>query len=120
MKFYENKPAGYYDNVRHERLKYLLKNATRIMDISFYKTFAKVVFLKDWKHGEFGIMDKTHLRFFIGKSIKSMYSDLNYHVIRHEPINTTKSLKPILFNIPLLFSHMDIRQLQYATVASVK
>jgi len=215
MKYYENKPAGYYDNVRHEMLKYLPVNAKKIMDVGcgngafaaivkqknqaevwgielmeeeakiaetvldkvfvgpceqfiqdlpegyfdviyfndvlehladpytvldilksklakggvvissipnvrFYRTFAKVVFLKDWKYDEFGIMDKTHLRFFTGKSIKRMYEDLNYNVITHEPINTTKSLKPILFNIPLLFSHMDIRHLQYATVASVK
>lgn len=215
MKYYKNKPTGYYDNIRHEMLKYLPPNAKKIIDVGcgngafaavvkeknkaevwgielmeeeakiaqtildkvfigpceqfmkelpnayfdviyfndvlehladpytildilksklakngviissipnvrFYKTFAKVVFLKNWQYDEYGIMDKTHLRFFTGKSIKKMYSDLNYHVITHEPINTTKSLKPILFNIPLLFSHMDIRHLQYATVATVK
>ena len=215
MKYYENKPAGYYDNVRHEMLKYLPKNAKKVIDIGcgngafagivkekntaevwgielmeeeakvaetvldkvftgpceqfindlpdnyfdviyfndvlehladpytvldvlkkklskdgvvissipnvrFYRTFSKVVFGKDWKYDEFGIMDKTHLRFFTGKSIKRMYEDLGYKIVIHEPINITKSLKPILFNIPLLFSQMDIRNLQYATVASVR
>lgn len=215
MKYYENKPAGYYDNVRHEMLKYLPQNAKKIIDIGcgngafasivkqnnqaevwgielmeeeakvaetvidkvfigpcedfiqslpnnyfdviyfndvlehlsdpytvldilksklakdgviissipnvrFYRTFAKVVFGKDWKYDEYGIMDKTHLRFFTGKSIKRMYEDLGYQIITHEPINITKSLKPILFNIPILFTQMDIRHLQYATVAKVK
>lgn len=215
MKYYENKPVGYYDNVRHEMLKYLPQDAKKIIDIGcgngafaaivkeknkaevwgielmeeeakialtvldkvftgpceqfiedlpdgyfdviyfndvlehlsdpysvldilkaklskggviissipnvrFYRTFSKVVFGKDWKYDEFGIMDKTHLRFFTGKSIRRMYEDLGYSIVTHEPINITKSLKPILFNIPLLFTHMDIRNLQYATVARLQ
>ncbi len=215
MKYYENKPSGYYDNVRHEMLRFLPQNAKKIIDIGcgngafasivkqnnqaevwgielmeeeakiaesvldkvyigpcedfiqslpnnyfdviyfndvlehlvdpysvldnlkckltkngviissipnvrFYRTFSKVVFAKDWKYDEYGIMDKTHLRFFTGKSIKRMYNDLGYEIITHEPINVSKSLKPILFNIFLLFSQMDIRNLQYATVVKVK
>jgi len=215
MKYYENKPVGYYDNVRHEMLKYLPDNAKKILDVGcgngafaliakdknnaevwgielmeseakvaetvldkvftgpceqfiqqlpekyfdviyfndvlehladpytildiiktklsndgviitsipnvrFYRTFSKVVFGKDWKYDDFGIMDKTHLRFFTGKSIRRMYQELDYEILIHEPINITKSLKPILFNIPLLFTQMDIRYLQYATVAKVK
>ena len=159
MKFYENKPSGYYDNVRKEMLKYLPENSKKILDVGcgngafasllkqknqaevwgielmekeaiiakeivdklfigncekyindlpnnyfdaiyfndvlehlsdpysvledlkcklapngviissipnvrFFRTFSKVVFLKDWKYDDFGIMDKTHLRFF--------------------------------------------------------
>lgn len=215
MKYYQDKPAGYYDNVRKEMLKYLPENANKIMDIGcgngafaslvkqkneaevwgielmeeeakiaktvldkvligncekyiedlpenyfdviffndvlehladpysvldilksklsangviisslpnvrFYRTFYKVVFLKDWKYDEYGIMDKTHLRFFTGKSIKRMYEELGYDVLIHQGINITKSLKPILFNILTLFTQMDIRIHQYATVACVK
>jgi 2-polyprenyl-3-methyl-5-hydroxy-6-metoxy-1,4-benzoquinol methylase len=215
MKYYENKPAGYYDNVRHEMLKYLPATAKKVMDVGcgngafaaivkkqnnaevwgiepmeseakvaetvldkvftggvepfleqlpdryfdaiyfndvlehladpysvldilksklapggviissipnvrFYRTFSRVVFAKDWRYDEFGIMDKTHLRFFTGKSIRRMYEELGYNVLTHEPINVTKSLKPILFNILVLFTQMDIRNLQYATVATVK
>lgn len=29
MKFYENKPSGYYDNVRKEMLKYLPENSKK-------------------------------------------------------------------------------------------
>lgn len=215
MKYYENKPQGYYDNVRAEMLKYLPETAKKILDVGcgngafasivkqkndaevwgielmeeeakaaeavldkvfvgvcekyidglpeqyfdviyfndvlehladpysvldtlksklalngviisslpnvrFYRTFSKVVFSKDWKYDEFGIMDKTHLRFFTGKSIRRMYEELGYEVLIHEGINITKSLKPILFNILVLFTQLDIRIHQYATVVKVK
>ena len=194
MKYYQNKPAGYYDNVRKEMLKYLPENAQKIMDVGcgngafasvvkqkndaevwgielmeeeaviaqtvldkvltgscenhidnlpenyfdviyfndvlehladpytvldalksklspkgviissipnvrFYRTFSKVVFLKDWKYDDFGIMVKNHLRFFTGKSIKRMYEYLGYDVLINEGININRTLKPICFNI---------------------
>lgn len=91
-----------------------------IPNVRFYRTFYKVVFMKDWKYDDFGIMDKTHLRFFTSKSIKRMYTDLGYTINVHEPINITKSIKPIIFNLFVLFTQMDIRNLQYATVVSLK
>ena len=215
MKYYENKPQGYYDNVREEMLKYLPETAQKILDIGcgngafasvvkqkndaevwgielmeeeakvavevldkvfvggcekyidglpehyfdviylndvlehladpysvletlksklapngvvissipnvrFFRTFSKVLFAKDWKYDGHGVMDKTHLRFFTGKSIKRMFEELGYSVLIHEGINVTKSIRPILFNILFLFTQMDIRNVQYATVASVK
>lgn len=210
---YENKPTGYYDNIRHEMIKYLPKDVKKIIDIGcgngafalvlreqtkaetwgiefmdaqaqvaaqkldtvfsgpcenfidelpdnyfdaiyfndvlehlvdpymvlgkikkklapngvvissipnvrYHNTFVKVIFNKDWKYEDYGVMDRTHLRFFTGKSIKAMYEDLGYTVQTHEGLNKSRSLKPYLYNIPLLFSHLDIRYPQYATVAS--
>ena len=215
MKYYENKPQGYYDNVREEMLIYLPESAKKILDIGcgngafasvvkqknnaevwgielmeeeakvavdvldkvfvggcekyidglpehyfdviylndvlehladpytvleilksklapngvvissipnvrFFRTFSKVLFAKDWKYDGHGVMNKTHLRFFTGKSIKRMFEELGYSVLIHEGINITKSIRPILFNILFLFTQMDIRNVQYATVASVK
>jgi 2-polyprenyl-3-methyl-5-hydroxy-6-metoxy-1,4-benzoquinol methylase len=91
-----------------------------IPNVRFFRTFSRVVFSKDWRYDEYGIMDKTHLRFFTGKSIKRMYEELGYQVLIHEGINVTKSIKPILFNVLTLFTQMDIRIHQYATVAGLK
>ncbi len=88
-----------------------------IPNIRYYKTIIDLIFRKDWKYESHGVMDKTHLRFFTGKSIKRMYEDQGYKVLTHEGINKTSSIRPILFNIPFLFTQMDIRYLQYATVA---
>jgi len=91
-----------------------------IPNVRFFRTFSKVLFAKDWKYEGHGVMDKTHLRFFTGKSIRRMYEELGYTISTHEGINVTKSIKPILFNILFLFTQMDVRYVQYATVASVK
>jgi 2-polyprenyl-3-methyl-5-hydroxy-6-metoxy-1,4-benzoquinol methylase len=91
-----------------------------IPNVRFFRTFSKVFFSKDWKYEDHGVMDKTHLRFFTGKSIKRMYDESGYSIITHEGINVTKSIKPILFNILFLFTQMDVRNVQYATVAKIK
>lgn len=91
-----------------------------IPNVRYFKTFSRIVFKKDWQYEEFGTMDKTHLRFFTGKSIRRMYEDLGYQIITHEAINKTKSIKPILFNVFVLFTQWDIRNLQYATVVKAK
>ncbi len=212
---YENKPEGYYDNIRHEMIKYLPNNPKKIIDIGcgngafaevlkeqtgaevwgieymdeeaqvaknklykvfsgrcedyiddlpndyfdtiyfndvlehlvdpyevldkikhklsqdgvvissipnvrYHNTFMKVLVKKDWQYEDFGVMDRTHLRFFTGKSIRRMYEELGYAVIEHEGINKSKSLKPYLYNIPVLFTQLDIRYPQYATVAKFK
>ncbi len=103
------------------RVKYKLSNngvvISSIPNIRSYNTFMKLLFKKDFKYTEDGILDKTHLRFFTKKSIRRTYEELGYTVITHEGINKTKSIRPILFNIPMFFTQMDMRNVQYATVA---
>lgn len=215
MMDYENKPSGYYDNVRHEMLKYLPKNAKKILEIGcgngcfgkvikkqldaevwgielmedqaalaskvldksfagtcesnieklpenyfdviyfndvlehmvdpytvlkeirsklsengvvissipnvrYHNTFLKVLVNKDWKYKDFGVMDFTHLRFFTEKSIIRMYKEAGYSIQVSEGINRSRSIKPYLYNIPFLFTQLDIRYPQFATVASKK
>ena len=136
--FIKDLPDGYFDVIyfndvlEHlvdpysvlEKMKLKLSEKgiiiSSIPNVRFYRTFSKVVFGKDWKYDDFGIMDKTHLRFFTGKSIKRMYEELGFDIQIHEPINVSKSLKPIIFNLFVFFTQMDIRNLQYATVVSIK
>lgn len=91
-----------------------------IPNVRHYKSFFKVLFKKEWNYTASGVMDKTHLRFFTGKSIREMYEDLNYQIIKHEGINISRSIRPIIYNIPFLFTHLDIRYLQFATVARLE
>ena len=111
------------------RLKYFFKFAFFLISIIFFTHLTssadnmelteahKLLVKKDWQYEGHGIMDKTHLRFFTNKSIKTMYKDAGYTITTHEGINKTKSIRPLLFNIPLLFTQMDMLNLQYATVA---
>ena len=107
-----------------EKIKIHLKPGgiiiSSIPNIRYHNALIKLLFNKEWEYKGSGVMDKTHLRFFTGKSILKMYERLGYKVQVHEGINKSKSLKPYLYNIPLLFTHLDIRYPQYATVASFK
>lgn len=106
-----------------DKIKTKLKPAgvviSSIPNVRYHNTFMKVLFKKDWEYRESGVMDKTHLRFFTGKSIRKMYEDLGYKVQVHEGINKSRSIKPYLFNIPVFFTHLDIRYPQFATVAGL-
>jgi len=89
-----------------------------IPNVRYHNSFIKVLVNKDWKYEPFGVMDFTHMRFFTEKSIKRMYEEAGYTVKVTEGINKSKSLKPYLYNIPFLFTQLDIRYPQFATVAS--
>lgn len=91
-----------------------------IPNLRFHSVLIPLIFSKKFEYKSYGVMDKTHLRFFTKKSIKKMYKDQGYEVVTHKGINRSGSLRPILYNIPLLFLANDIRYPQYATVARAK
>lgn len=88
-----------------------------IPNIRYHDAFKKIILQKKFEYEGHGIFDKTHMRFFTKSSIEKMYLDQGYEIISHEGINRTRSLKPYLYNIPFLFTAMDMFYLQYATVA---
>ncbi len=91
-----------------------------IPNIRHHSIFTNLLFKKDWKYEAHGIMDKTHLRFFTNKSIRRMYQEAGYTIQRQEGINASSSLKVLLYNIPFLFTSMDMKYVQFATVAGKK
>ncbi|HET8838656.1 MAG TPA: class I SAM-dependent methyltransferase [Flavobacteriaceae bacterium] len=91
-----------------------------IPNLRYHNALWSLMFKKDFRYRRSGVMDHTHLRFFTKKSIRRMYEEKGYEIIVHEGINRSKSLKPILYNIPLLFMHTDIFYPQFATVAKVR
>lgn len=91
-----------------------------IPNIRFHSVLIPLIFNKQFEYQNFGVMDRTHLRFFTKKSIKNMYENLGYEVLVHKGINRTGSIRPVLYNIPLLFLANDIRYPQFASVVRVK
>ena len=88
-----------------------------IPNIRYHDAFKKIILQKKFEYEGHGIFDKTHMRFFTKSSIAKMYTDLGFEIISHTGINRTRSLKPYLYNIPFLFTAMDMFYLQFATVA---
>ena len=91
-----------------------------IPNMRYFRVLKELVVKGNWDHTSHGIMDKTHLRWFTKKSIKKMYENSGYEVLEHVGITPSKSLKPYLYNIPLLFKGMDMKYAQFATVATPK
>lgn len=103
-----------------KQIKSKLKPKGRIIssipNVRHFNTFKKVLFQKDWKYEDHGVMDRTHLRFFTKKSIRRMYEALGYEVLIHKGINRSKSVKPYLFYALTLFTQLDMQYVQFATV----
>lgn len=88
-----------------------------IPNIRYHKALIEIVFKRDFKYQESGILDFTHLRFFTSKSIQRMYRELGFEIILHKGINKSKSVKPYLYNLLFLFTALDIFYPQFATVS---
>lgn len=88
-----------------------------IPNVRYHSVFKQYFFKKDWKYEKAGVMDFTHLRFFTSKSIRRMYENAGYEIMKHQGINKTKSLMPYFYNLPLFFTANDMFYVQFATVA---
>ena len=91
-----------------------------IPNVRHWKNLRKLLFKKDWKYEDSGILDRTHFRFFTQKSLQRMFTELGFEIITLEGINPTKSLRFHLFNLLFLFTASDTRYLQFASVLKVK
>lgn len=88
-----------------------------IPNMRYHSALKDLVLNKNWEYADHGVMDKTHLRFFTKKSIANMYKNAGYDVVIHEGIRPTKSIKPWIYNLFFLYTALDMRFLQFATVA---
>ncbi len=91
-----------------------------IPNIRYFRNFFDLMFNKNWDYTDSGILDRTHLRFFTYKSIRKLFEENGYEIVKMEGINATKSIRPFIFNIFFLGWFWDIKFLQFATIAKVK
>lgn len=131
-------PDGYFDTVicfdvlEHIYDPYSLLNELKsklkpnahiissIPNMRYFRTLFDLIANRNWDYQANGILDITHVRFFTTNSIKKMYENAGYDVLRHEGINASKSIKPVLLNLLTLGLFSDIKYLQFATVARLK
>lgn len=87
-------------------------------NVRYWKNLRELIFEKDWRYRERGILDSTHLRFFTKKSIIRMLNEsgLNPKVIKG--INPTKSIRFYIPNFLTFGLHSDMKYLQFAIQAS--
>jgi 2-polyprenyl-3-methyl-5-hydroxy-6-metoxy-1,4-benzoquinol methylase len=106
-----------------ERIKILLKDGgyivSSIPNVRYIGNLVELLFHKDWRYKDGGILDITHFRFFTQKSIIRMFHNAGYEIIRNEGINPTKSIKVKLLGLLSLGLFADTKYMQFATVARI-
>ncbi|HBB32231.1 MAG TPA: class I SAM-dependent methyltransferase [Cyanobacteria bacterium UBA8803] len=94
-----------------------------IPNVRYFVTMWDLLVHRDWKYADWGVLDRTHLRFFTCRSIISTFTDLGYQVKSIEGINPIENVHPELvskfrfFNRLLFNGIEDMRYLQFAVVA---
>jgi hypothetical protein len=88
-----------------------------IPNVRYYWNIRELLFEKQWRYRNYGILDRTHLRFFTKHSIADMFKEAGYEVERIDGINPFGSWKFSLLNLLLLGHIDDMRFEQFACVA---
>ena len=63
-----------------------------IPNIRYFPQLMELVFKRDWKYCDQGVLDRTHLRFFTRKSMVRMFRDNDFAIIRNVGINKIQSI----------------------------
>jgi 2-polyprenyl-3-methyl-5-hydroxy-6-metoxy-1,4-benzoquinol methylase len=131
-------PAGYFDCITfNDVLEHLieptevLKNIrsklsengsiiASIPNIRYINIFYELLIKKDWKYKDSGILDSTHLRFFTKKSMKRMFENADYTIMKQKGINPKTTWTFRLFNIFTLGILNDTRYLEFICIAKSK
>jgi len=85
-------------------------------NVRYYPVLKSLLFEKDFLYTDFGVLDRTHLRFFTKKSLLRMFEEQGYNVELIEGINGTKSWKMEWLNRLLLGGIEDTMHQQWACV----
>jgi 2-polyprenyl-3-methyl-5-hydroxy-6-metoxy-1,4-benzoquinol methylase len=110
-----------YPDVFLKNLKSKLNNDGLIIsslpNVRYWTNLFNLIFKKDWKYINAGILDYTHLRFFTKKSILRMYNELGFKVIKHKGINPFRwKWFSFLIDVFTLGFFSDTKYVQFFTI----
>jgi 2-polyprenyl-3-methyl-5-hydroxy-6-metoxy-1,4-benzoquinol methylase len=97
-----------------------------IPNVRYFNNVWNMLVHKDWKYEQFGILDRTHLRFFTQKSIVETFESLGYQIGTLEGINPLRENHPSLnkqfklLNTAFFNNLEDMAYQQFAVVAYPK
>jgi len=92
-----------------------------IPNVRYYENLDKLLFHKDWKYEDYGILDITHLRFFTEKSIVRLLTENKFEIEKIKGINSAKVRKrklPLYWLFKFIFGS-DVDFLQFGVKAKL-
>lgn len=88
-----------------------------IPNVRYIGNLFELLFLKDWKYKDDGILDRTHMRFFTDKSIKRAFCENGFSVEEYAGINGVERnlfpLRVLVKNAFIVLLGSDTRFLQF-------
>jgi len=93
-----------------------------IPNVRYYDNLKKLLYHKDWKYVDAGILDITHLRFFTEKSIIRLLNENGFEIEMMKGINPVQIMRRHLLKywfIQFVFG-TDIKFLQFGVRAKIK
>jgi 2-polyprenyl-3-methyl-5-hydroxy-6-metoxy-1,4-benzoquinol methylase len=88
-----------------------------IPNVRYFGNLYELILKKDWEYKDAGILDSTHLRFFTKISMKRLFEEAGYRLIRQEGIREITSWRFRLLN-RLTFGFIDdSKYLQFVCIA---
>ncbi len=87
-----------------------------IPNIRYYRTLRDLAFRGRWEYAESGILDRTHLRFFTLASIRSMFEQSGFRILKIER-NIVAPKEKLLLNQLLRGLLNDLLTFQYFLLA---
>jgi len=111
------------DKLLSDLSKHLKSNATivgSIPNIRYFPVIYNLIVNSDWKYSDYGVLDRTHLRFYTGKSLIRLLEDSGYTNIHIEGINPTTGIRARLLSILSFGLFRDCLFQQYAFTANPK
>lgn len=108
-----------------KRLRPLMTTAgvlvTSLPNMRFMPVLKDFVINGEWRYADYGVMDRTHLRFFTQKSMRTLFEESGYQVIRMQGINAIQfPWKFGLLNMLTRGSLADSQFQQYACLVKSK
>jgi hypothetical protein len=81
------------------------------------KIILDLIFKKDWRYYDSGIMDKTHLHFYTKLTMQELLSESGFELIKIEGTNSYTNWKLKFLNL-ITFNHFeDCQFVQFILVA---
>jgi 2-polyprenyl-3-methyl-5-hydroxy-6-metoxy-1,4-benzoquinol methylase len=72
---------------------------------------------QNWNYTDWGVLDRTHLRFFTKKSIRKMFEEEGYTILKIDGINRSESFKGKFISKLLIGPFSDMKYIQFACLA---
>ncbi len=89
-----------------------------IPNVRYLPNLYELIIKRDWEYKESGILDSTHLRFFTQISMKRMFENAGYKLIRQQGINSfLNPIKFYLFNLLTFKIFSDSKYMQFVCIA---